>query len=216
MTVRLLSIENVQLTLSKSNPPTLVVIANGRAATPGYTNIRLGILEGELSPDGIFDLEFVGEPPGGIVPQVVVPAHANLIIERDVERIVGVMVHARTNSITALVGASGPADAGAGIGQAFTGGAKTLAIGEEGFSTLALGEEGPHTFAGPFSEGSGPFAMETDARSFFEKDPRVAFEKDPRLVFEKDFRSEILRKPAGDEGFDPREGLIHRGPFGGR
>ena len=184
MSVRLLSVDDVQVTLNKTEPPTLLVVVSGSAATPGYSNIRLDVLEGDLSADRIFDLEFVGDPPTGIVPQLVVPAHANLVITQDVEKIAGVMVHARTNSRTALVGAASfgltPLHAGAGT-----------ALGEK-LTTLALGEEGGPTIVHVFGEGSGP------------------------VFLEKDIRTEIFRKLPGFEGFDPRDQLGQRGPFGDR
>ncbi|MBL0375533.1 hypothetical protein JJB09_26395 [Rhizobium sp. KVB221] len=199
MAVRLLSVDDVQVSLNKSNRPTLVVMVMGRAATPGYQNIKLNVLEGELSPDHIFDLELVGDPPEGIVPQMVVPAHANLVITQDVDRIAGVIVHARTNNRTALTGpelASPPRTSSEpALGDILSrfGGlaAKFLPLGE-GLTTLALGEQGFPTLAHILSEGSGPLALE------------------------KDVRSEIFRKPPGFEDFDPRERLGQRGPFGDR
>ncbi|MBA70160.1 MAG: hypothetical protein CML30_14935 [Rhizobiales bacterium] len=204
--VRLLSVSSVDLSLNKSNPPTLLVVVAGLAATPGYQNVRLEILEKELSPDGIFDLELVGEPPSGVVPQVVTPAQANIVIEREVERIVGVMVHARTNSITRVLGAS--------AGRAFeaAGGAVGLTPLPDGPypfpwprnpgvppfpwpwpprfpKTMAIGEDGPWTVALHPGEGSGPY--------FLEKDPRT----------------ENLFTADGGEGIDPYVGL---NPFGGR
>ncbi|MDI7863869.1 hypothetical protein MRS76_18105 [Rhizobiaceae bacterium n13] len=194
MSVRLLSVDDVQVTLNKSDPPTLLVMVSGRAATPGYTNVALNILEGDLSPDRIFDLELVGDPPEGIVPQVVVPVHANLVIAENVDKIAGVIVHARTNSRTALLNVEAGQvslnttlpDFLERIGPAFP----RLPPGR--FTTLALGEEGWPTLADIFTEGTGPFALE------------------------KDIRNELLRKSPGFEDFDPRERLVQRGPFGER
>lgn len=183
MSVQLLSVNSVQIALNKSNPPTLVVIVEGRAATPGYRDVRLESLEGALSADGIFDLSLVGEPPDGIVAQVVVNVHASLVIDRDVDRIIGAMVHSRTNAMTALLseGIDPLAAVGATGGTSFFSDVvrPSFTIAED-FTSLALGEEGP-TF--PFGgesppqtflrgEGSGPFAMEKFP--FGEGDPGFA------------------------------------------
>lgn len=207
--VRLLSVSSVDLALNKSNPPTLLVVVAGLAATPGYKNVRLEILEKELSPDGIFDLALVGEPPDVPVPFVVTPAQANIVIERDVERIVGVIVHARTNSVTSMLGSSAGRAAMEATGGAV--GLTPLPDGPVPFpwpgtprfppfpwpwprlprfpKTMAIGEDGPWTIALNPGEGSGPY--------FLEKDPRT----------------ENMFTADGGEGIDPYVGL---NPFGGR
>lgn len=206
--VRLLSVSSVDLALNKSNPPTLVVAVAGIAATPGYKNVRLEVTEGdELSPDGILDLELVGEPPKGIVPQMLTPAHANIIIERDVDRIVGVIVHARTNSMTAMLGLARQPERMQAMDGAV--GLTPLPDGPNWPwpwpwgprfpphpwppypKTMALGEDGPWTMAMIGGEGSGPY--------FVEKDPRT------ETMFAQ-----------GGVVPDPRDMYFGRNPFGGR
>ncbi len=201
-TVRLFRVNSVSLALMKKEPPVLAVTAQGLAATPGYSNIRLNVLEGELSPDGIFDLELVGEAPDGIVPQMITPVTASTVIERDVAKIVGVIVHARSNNLTELLGSESGAAAFGGVQGAALDADLFGGIQGRPFTTLALGEEGT-TWPFRFSEGTGPFVMEKDFR--IEKEFR--FEKDPR--------PEVF-KPVGNEDFDPFGALTRRNPFGSR
>ena len=123
---RVLSISNVQLMLQKSNPPSLLVLAAGKVGTPGWRNLDLRSIEKKLSDDGILDVEMIGTPPQGPIIQLVTDVTADLVITSDVERIVGVAVHSRTNIVTQLLGEStlAPEDAAAGR-------LTTFAVGEE-------------------------------------------------------------------------------------
>jgi hypothetical protein len=225
--VRLLRVNSIHLALMKREPPLLAVTVQGLAATPGYSNIRLNVLEDELSPDGIFDLELIGEAPDGIVLQVITPVTASIVIDRDVEKIVGVIVHARSNSLTELLGP------GPGAVQQSEASAMAGMIDPDIFSTiqgrplttLAIGEEGG-TLPLRFTEGTGPFVVEKDPRVEkelriekelrLEKDFRLGLEKDFRLGLEKDPRVEGPMKPIGIEDMDPLSGLARRNPFGSR
>jgi len=133
--VRALSVTSVQLLLQKSNPPKLVVLEAGKVGTPGWRNISLERLEDKVSDAGILDLELVGTPPTGIVPQVVTDIAADLVIEDEVERIVGVAVHARTGVVTQLREGSGAAAGTAAFASAAGIG------GSDRLTTLAIGEE---------------------------------------------------------------------------
>lgn len=126
---RVLSISSVQLLLQKSNPPTLVVLVKGKVGTPGWKNIALERLEAVLSDDGILDLAMVGTPPAGIVVQVVTDVSADLVIDSDLDRLIGVAVHARDGVVTQLLENGGePTLSGAALPGRLT----TLALGEEG------------------------------------------------------------------------------------
>ena len=135
---RVYSINNVQLSLLKSNPPQLMVTAVGFTAQAGWSDVRLEPLEGELSADGILDLAFVGTPPGGISLPVLTPVIAHHVWE-DAERVVGVTVHARSNTMSRL-------------------------LDQGGMTTLALGEEGP-----PITEMVGEDAAPAGAVAFADK-----------------------------------------------
>lgn len=132
--MRIYQVSSIRLTLMKSQPPQLLVEVDGFTATPGWKELELVPLEKKLSADGILDLEFVGKPPSGIVAQVLRPVSADIVITDEVEKIVGVMVHARDNKLTTFFG-GGPEAAAMGGGR-FT----TLALGEE---TSPVGEKFP-------------------------------------------------------------------------
>jgi hypothetical protein len=165
-TTRVYSVNGIQLALTKSNPPELLITAAGTVVSTGWNDIALVPLEQELSPDGILDLAFVGTPPEEVFVAYPVQAVAHHVW-KDAEKIVGVKVHARTNELTRLliehgIGGHGgitslvfgeespPAAQIAGETQGGRPwptptvdaiGAKTFAAGEEHLSTLAVGEE---------------------------------------------------------------------------
>lgn len=139
---RIYSIDSIQFALTKSNPPSLLVMASGRAASTGWSDIKLESLEKTLSPDGILDLAFVGVPPPEVFIPSVAPVTAHYVW-KDAEGVIGVKVHARSNDLTRLILEEGPPAARAAVaGQAAAEHfAKTLALGEEHLTTLAIGEE---------------------------------------------------------------------------
>lgn len=179
--VRVLTVSSVRLSLQKSNPPTLLVEADGIVGTPGWKNVDLVPMEDPVSADGILDLEFVGTPPEGIVIQVVRPVTGDFVITKDVDRIVGVVVHARTNSMTQLrstlpvpadLMALGRLDLGdqtAVIAGGFAGGPIPAGIPDAlrglrpPVKTLAIGEEGPTKF--PFGETFTTFALGEEGKT---------------------------------------------------
>ncbi|WP_417308493.1 hypothetical protein [Devosia sp.] len=100
---RILSLATVDLLVNRTDPPSLVIRVQGTTGTPGWKNIHLEPLEKTLSADGIMDFEIVGDPPDGIVIQVLSPVMIDEVWTRDVEKIIGVAVHSRTNTVTKLL-----------------------------------------------------------------------------------------------------------------
>lgn len=198
-TVRLLSVQSVELYVQQTPQPSLTVVVSGSAATPGYTNIRLNSLEDELSPDGIYDLELVGDAPENIVAQVVVPVSASFVITQDVDRILGVLVQARTNQASAFVQNHAPGNLAhlrfrdsdifrdVGVFKHLIG--ETNVIRDNPTKT-PFAEGGHHTFIGGPGEKS-PVAM--DVPDYFDR----------------------IRFPVRG-AFDPVEEFSLRGPFGRR
>lgn len=128
--MRVYKVDQVRLSILKSNPPKLAIVAVGQVTSTGWRNPALNALEAKLSPDGILDVEFVADPPSGISLPVLMEIVADLLWEDDVERVVGVRVVARTNEKTEIIHKV----------EDLT----TLAVGEQAggvFTTLALGEE---------------------------------------------------------------------------
>ncbi|MDB5677684.1 hypothetical protein [Sphingomonas bacterium] len=170
---RIYSIDSIQFALTKSIPPSLLVMASGRAVSTGWSDIKLEPLEKTLSPDGILDLAFVGVPPSDISLPMLTPVSAHFVW-KDAEGVIGVKIHARSNDLTRLifedrggftterVGEEGPPItqiAGEGQGPAEHL-AKTLAIGEEHMTTFVYGEEGhPPTTLAYGEEGHPPTTL---------------------------------------------------------
>ena len=128
--MRVYEVDKVRLSILKSNPPKLSIVAIGKVTSTGWRNPQLNPLEAKLSPDGILDVEFVADPPSGVSLPVLTEIVADLLWEGDVERVIGVRVVARTNEKTEIIQQADDLT--------------TLAIGEEtrGFlTTHALGEE---------------------------------------------------------------------------
>lgn len=98
MAQKVLRVDTVDIRLLKSNPPQLQIIAHGTASTPGWTNPQLLLLE-KVPADGIYEFDFVAEPPGGIVPQVLVPISASFRFTEIPPDLKGVRINAATNSI---------------------------------------------------------------------------------------------------------------------
>lgn len=223
--VRILSVDNIEIIIQKSNPPQAVIMVAGTASTPGYKDVHLAPLEKVLSPDGILDLELVGKPPDGIVMQVPTPVFADYVVDKDVDRLVGAKVHARSNDMTALVSGRGQAQPGAEA----AGGLTTFAVGEETPKTFHIGEEFPKTFR--FGE-EGPTTLRVGEEgrtwptgenwpttfAFGEEGPKTLAigEEGPKPFFgESDPRVEGPGTGPVAEDFDPGFD-VDPGPFGRR
>lgn len=148
---RVLQVNQVKLSYLKSSPPKLMIEATGIGGTPCWKNIELVPLEKKLSADGILDLEFVGNPPKDIIPQVTQEVTTDILIENEVDKIIGVLIHSRTNKFLELIGGQEgePVLEKAMMGRDFVEGRfdtlTTLAIGEEDRfppKTFIKGEEG--------------------------------------------------------------------------
>ena len=220
--IRLFSISDIQLAILKSNPPQLSVTVSGQATSSGWSNVDLAPLEKTLSPDGILDLDFVGEPPDGISNPVLSPVVAHHIWTSDVERLVGVKVYSRSGDVvhllhqledanlggfasTLALGEEGPPVTTLAFGE--EGGPSTRAIGEEGFpTTKRLGEEGPWTF--PRENGPTTLAIGEEGPTWRRGEGPKGF------VGETDPRIDDPKPPFGEQGdwFDPDD----FNPFGRR
>lgn len=144
---RVFSVTSVELNILKSNPIQILVVAHGMAATSSWKNIDLVPIPGS-DVDGILDLEFVGTPPSGISMPVLTSVTGDFVITENADSLNGVLVHARSNQMAALLGgASNPGGPSTGVERfaALATQFTTLAIGEEGgpITTAAIGESLP-------------------------------------------------------------------------
>lgn len=105
MTAKLLKVNNVDLTLLKSNPPQLSITVFGSAPTTGWTNSHLIPYVYIMPPaDGIYDFDFVGTPPSGPAGEMISPAVANYIWPEFPRGLKGVRVHASMNAEEEMLG----------------------------------------------------------------------------------------------------------------
>ena len=82
------------------------IVATGTVSTSGWSN-------GELQPriyihppeDGVWDWDFVATPPDGIAADVISPVTAQSVVFTPPEWMLGVRVHASTNTLVASVAA---------------------------------------------------------------------------------------------------------------
>jgi hypothetical protein len=102
MSSKILSVSNIDLSIEKINPPNLVINASGLVSTSGWTNGHL-IPYAYITPpaDGIYEFDFVADPPSGIVLQVISPIIAKPYVwENYPNDLTGVKIYASSNSIT--------------------------------------------------------------------------------------------------------------------
>lgn len=200
---RVLSVTSVRISLQKSNPPTILVEATGKVGTPGWKNIDLVSIEDKLSDDGILDLELSGNPPSRdvLLPQVIRDVTGDFVITKDVERIVGVVVHARTNTMTALIGGASepgpdaftpmpglPGLPAPGPGPAQPPLNKTFAISEEGpIKTVLLAEDGPMWHKTWLISEEGTFAQGETPPTPLWVEVRKPWQADDRWVVDRQF-----------------------------
>lgn len=93
------TVDYVEIALLKSNPPKLLINVLGTVRTSGWANPRLlPRIYVQPPPDGIWEFDFVADPPTGIALQVITPIFASYLFEGDFSEWKGVRVVAETNS----------------------------------------------------------------------------------------------------------------------
>ncbi|WP_136623648.1 hypothetical protein [Bradyrhizobium centrolobii] len=105
--VRIYDVKSAIIRILKSDPPQIVVLADGRAPTTGWTNPTLGAWYYIDAPeDGIQDFDFTAGAPNGFSVPVLTPISADAVVARDPANywgkgkpLVGVRIHSRTNTI---------------------------------------------------------------------------------------------------------------------
>ena len=96
---RILKVDSVELSLKKSNPPQLVVIAIGTASSLGWENPVLKLPKKDPE-EGIYELDFFADPPEGNVGQQEVSGIKVSYTFKEIPKdMVGIKVVANTNSI---------------------------------------------------------------------------------------------------------------------
>lgn len=97
-------VTEVHLAVLESFPPQLRITAAGTVPTGGWSNPALQPhIHIQPPPDGIYDFDFVADPPTGPAPQVISPIQATYTWEAFPEGVKGVRIHASQNAKTALL-----------------------------------------------------------------------------------------------------------------
>jgi hypothetical protein len=104
---RIMKVTSVTATILKSSPAALVIQAAGEVNTSGWKNIELSPYIYVKPPsDGIWDFDFSGTPPSGIVLPVLLPVHASSTLPLP-NWCKGVRIHAAQNSMEASLSTAG-------------------------------------------------------------------------------------------------------------
>lgn len=103
----ILTVSDVEIKILKSNPIQLSITAHGTVGSGGWTNPRLEPRFYITFPeDGIQDLDFVADPPSGIVIQPILPIVANTLWPNPPSHVKGVRIHSANNSVEKLIAGS--------------------------------------------------------------------------------------------------------------
>src|SRR5688500_17453041 len=104
---KVLEVLEVHVAILESFPPKLQITASGTVRTGGWSNPRLDpYVFIQPPPNGIYDFDFVADPPEGPATEVITPVEAVHVWENFPEGVKGVRLHAVQNSKTALLDGS--------------------------------------------------------------------------------------------------------------
>jgi hypothetical protein len=99
---KILEVQDVSVFFDK-NTSVLIIKTSGIVTSSGWKNPRLVPHSfDQLPPDGIYDFDFVAEPPSDISLPVVMPIEANLRLESMRDNLKGVRIHAQNSKESLL------------------------------------------------------------------------------------------------------------------
>lgn len=97
-------VDSVELSTTKKDPPQLMIRARGIVRTGGYTNGTLIEIEYVHPPeDGIWEYNFVADPPSGPSTAALTPIEADAVRESIPEGLKGIRVTGETNSAEGML-----------------------------------------------------------------------------------------------------------------
>ncbi|HEY0429617.1 MAG TPA: DUF5818 domain-containing protein [Pyrinomonadaceae bacterium] len=101
---KVLSVDDIHVSVLLSLPAKLVITAFGTVGTPGWSNAHL-VEHIYVAPpaDGIYEFDFEAEPPTGNVIQVVMPIKSHPFMTTETPDMKGIRVIAKTNSMEFLL-----------------------------------------------------------------------------------------------------------------
>src|SRR6266566_9033787 len=91
-------VDSVTIMYIKRNPPEYHIDAIGKTSSAGWSKPQLSaVVNVQAPPDGIYDYNFVADPPSGVSTQVLTPISAQGVLEKMPKGFCGVRVHAASN-----------------------------------------------------------------------------------------------------------------------
>lgn len=102
MAKKVLQVLKIELSIQEINPPNLVINTKGEVTSSGWGNgVLIPYIYIAPPADGIYEFDFVADPPSGIVPQVISPIDAERFVWKGFpSELKGVKVYASSNSLT--------------------------------------------------------------------------------------------------------------------
>lgn len=102
---KLSSVHMVDLSVLRTDPPSLVIAAMGSSSSTGWSDAKLEPIPVDgLPADGIYEFNFVATPPVGVALQSMVPQFASLTLSPIPADLKGVRVNSSGNSQEAMLG----------------------------------------------------------------------------------------------------------------
>ncbi len=95
--MKVCSVTDIQIMQVPDRNSTLIVV-QGQVSSSGWSNAHLKAGEGELSADGILDLDFLAEPPAGVSLPALFPISTQFEWDNGTGKLRGVKIHARTDT----------------------------------------------------------------------------------------------------------------------
>ncbi len=97
-------VERVTITYIKKDPPEYHIEAQGKTKSAGWSDARLSaVVYVQDPPDGLYDFNFIAEPPSGESAQELTPVSVHAVLGKMPKSFRGVRVHARSNEKEAIL-----------------------------------------------------------------------------------------------------------------
>lgn len=104
-----LEVTEINLAFPRIFPPQINIAVAGTVPSAGWTEPQLiPYTYIQAPPDGIYDFDFVANPPEEITAQVITPIKATYVWKFSPQELKGIRVHASTNSKVALLRSESP------------------------------------------------------------------------------------------------------------
>lgn len=97
-------VESVTLTYIKKDLPEYRIDAKGKTRSAGWSGPKLSaVAYVQAPPDGIYDLNFIAEPPSGVSAQALTLISVHDVLGKMPKGFRGVRVHATSNTKEAIL-----------------------------------------------------------------------------------------------------------------